>query len=207
MKNQLEKLLQQATQKKNELDSYRPLPKELIKNLDQWFKVETTYTSNAIEGNTLTAIETAIVIEKGLTIAGKTVKEHLEAINHGFAFDYILSLAKQSKDEIKLDTIFDLHSLVLKGIDNENAGCLRRIQVKISGSKVLLPQPIKLPDLMNDFIAWLHTTREHPIIIAAEAHLELVTIHPFVDGNGRTARLLMNLLLIQEGYPPTIIRP
>ena len=203
----LEQMLSGITAKKEQLDALRPLPKELLNNLNQWFKIELTYTSNAIEGNTLTSSETAIVVEKGLTIGGKTVKEHLEAINHAFAFDYILELARSSQDKISLNDVLDIHRLVLRYIDDENAGRLRKVMVRIAGSDVQLPDPVKVPELMNDFIAWLHSAKDHPVVIAADAHLKLVSIHPFVDGNGRTARLLMNLLLMQKGYPPALIVP
>ncbi len=202
----MKKLLQQITAKKHTLESLRPLPPALVKNLEEWFKVELTYTSNAIEGNTLTRSETAMVLEKGLTVAGKSVQEHLEAINHAFALDFIKELAQKKKHDISNADIRDIHRLILKKIDDANAGKWRTIAVKIAGSLVTLPDPVHIPELMEDFITWLHNATEHPVIISADAHLKLVSIHPFVDGNGRTARLLMNLLLVQEGYPPAIIR-
>jgi Fic family protein len=183
------------------------LPPAALKNLQEWYRVETTYTSNALEGNTLTSSETAIVVEKGLTIGGKTVQEHLEAINHAHAFDYIVSLVNESRQNVTLRQIKNIHQLVLKDIDNTNAGGWRQIHIKISGSSYEFPPPWKLPELMEEFETWLTSSTEHPVIVAAEAHLRLVTIHPFVDGNGRTARLLMNLLLMQAGYPPAIIHP
>ncbi len=191
--------------KKEQLDKLRPLPKELIKNLNDWFKIEQTYTSNALEGNTLTRSETALVVEKGLTIGGKSLKEHLEAKNLAFAIDYVQDISREKT--ISLSTILDLHRLVLKGIDDSNAGRLRNIQVAISGSKEKLPEPIKVPELMDKFEVSLQENVTHPLTKAANAHLQLVKIHPFVDGNGRTARLLMNLILIQDGYPPVIIDP
>lgn len=204
----IQNLLKEVDSKKHELDTYRPLPPELIKNLNEWYRVELAYSSNALEGNTLTSSETAIVIEKGLTIGGKTLKEHLEAINHAYAFDFILDLAKNPVKNITLRDIYSIHCLILRDIDSENAGQLRKILVRITGLNLVLPDPVKqLPELMDEFLAWLHTTQEHPILRAADAHLKLVTIHPFIEGNGRTARLLMNLLLIQAGYPPALIMP
>ena len=203
----LNNLLATLDTSKKELDSYRPFPPELIKHLTDWYRVELTYTSNALEGNSLSSSETAIVLEKGIAIGGKTVREHLEAINHAHAFDYILELARSNKNDSSLQEMYRLHWLILRGIDDENAGRPRRILVRITGSKVPLPDPIKLIELMDDFLAWLHSRTDHPVIIAALAHLKLVTIHPFVDGNGRTARLLMNLLLIQAGFPPAIVNP
>jgi Fic family protein len=203
----LEELLQDIATQKAKLDSFRPLPKELIINLNDWFRIELTYSSNALEGNTLTSSETALIVEKGLTIGGKTLKEHLEAVNHAEAFDYVLELARSSKVDIALRDVFDIHRLILRRIDDDNGGKLRRIGVRISNSDFKFPESFRLPELMDDFIQWLHATQDHPVIIAADAHLKLVTIHPFIDGNGRTARLLMNLLLLQQGYPPASIVP
>ena len=198
-------LLARVEQKKLELDAYRPLPNELVKQLYQWYAIELTYNSNAIEGNTLTKKETALVIEKGLTIAGKTVREHLEAINHAYALDFIEDLSHKKKSDITLTTLLDIHRVILKGIDDDNAGRLRKVAVFIAGSDTEFPHPIKVLDLMTEFITWLHTSQEDIVLIAMQAHFKLVAIHPFVDGNGRTARLLMNLLLMQAGYPPAVI--
>ncbi|WP_375331123.1 Fic family protein [Candidatus Tisiphia endosymbiont of Oplodontha viridula] len=193
--------------KKKQLDRIRPLTPELVKNLEQWFKVELTYTSNAIEGNTLSRLETAVVIEKGLTVGGKSLVEHLEAKNHAQALDLIHEIQQKKTCEITENDILSIHALILKGIDDYNAGCYRRVAVRISGSRVIMPNPVKVPNLMVDFIAWLNSSKDmHPAALAGEAHYRLVTIHPFSDGNGRTARLLMNLILIMAGYPPAIIR-
>jgi Fic family protein len=193
--------------KKNELDQYRPLPQALVKNLDEWFMVELTYTSNAIEGNTLTRAETALVIEKGLTIGGKSLKEHFEANNHAHALEWVKTLISKQIYDLSENIILQIHKLILEAIDDTNAGYYRNIPVRISGSPVILPNPRKIPELMVDFIEWLHTSTQNPVELAALAHYKLVTIHPFVDGNGRTARLLMNLILMIYGYPPAIIRP
>lgn len=198
------------SEKKSELDSYRNtgegLSLALVKNLEDWFRVELTYTSNAIEGNTLTRRETALVVEKGLTVGGKSLQEHLEANNHAFALDWIRELAAKANAVPSENELLQLHSLILRGIDNQNAGCYRDVSVMISGSSVTLPNPFKVPELMEQFIQWLSETKDlHPVELAAEAHYRLVTIHPFIDGNGRTARLLMNLILISHGYPPAII--
>lgn len=192
--------------KKQQLDKLRPLPIELVNNLDDWFKVELTYTSNAIEGNTLTRQETALVVEKGLTVRGKSLNEHLEAHNHAKALDFINSLVDKTTFEITEDDILAIHSIVLHGID-QNAGRYRVVPVRISGSMVVLPNPLKVPDLMQQFVSnYIAESKSyHPVELATLAHYELVTIHPFVDGNGRCARLLMNLILMQNGYPPAII--
>ena len=202
----MKNIIKEIDSKKAELDRYRPLPKDLVQNLDEWFNIEIAYNSNAIEGNTLTKQETALVIKKGLTVGGKSVKEHLEAINHSFALDFVKDLASKKTSDIQLADILDIQRLILKGIDDSNAGRLRKIQVMIAGSDYELPSPIKVPDLVEEFIDWLQNNEDHPVKIAADAHFKLVAIHPFVDGNGRTARLLMNLILIQHGYPVTIIK-
>ncbi len=195
------------TELKTELDGYRPMPRELVLNLEQWFKVELTYTSNALEGNTLTRQETAVVLEKGLTVSGKSLVEHLEATNHAKAYDEILRLVSERGVSIGEEQILTIHDAILKGIDDANSGCYRSMMVRISGSQVVLPNPMKVPKLMEEFSSWLKkSSKRHPVEIAAEAHYRLVTIHPFSDGNGRSARLLMNLLLLRDGYPPALIR-
>jgi Fic family protein len=197
---------EKLSEKKREIDQYRPFPPELVKNLEDWFRVELTYSSNAIEGNTLSRRETALVIEKGLTVGGKTLVEHLEASNHAKALDWIGQKIQSSEAHIGEQDLLKIHELILTGIDSSNAGFYRNIPVRISGAMVVLPNPRKVPELMMEFCHWLKDTKDHPVLKAAEAHYRLVTIHPFVDGNGRTARLLMNMLLIKAGYPMAIIR-
>lgn len=191
---------------KKQLDTHKPYSNELVRNLQEWYKIELTYTSNAIEGNTLTRQETALVVEKGITIDGKSIVEHLEAVNHVKALDYIMMFEKDSIKDISRNTILDIHAQILRGIDIVNAGRFRTVPVRISGSTVVLPNPLKVPDLIDEFISWLHETNEDSIDVAIRAHFRLVSIHPFSDGNGRTARLLMNLILLQAGFPPAIIR-
>jgi len=196
------------TKKKQQLDGFCPLSNALVRNLDDWFRVELTYTSNAIEGNTLTRRETALVVEKGLTVGGKSLVEHLEASNHAEALDWVKSQIKRKPTSLAEQDILTMHALILRGIDDANAGYYRSLPVRIAGSDVVLPNPLKVPQLMHDFVHWLINEKcLHPVALAAEAHYRLVTIHPFVDGNGRTARLLMNLILLMTGYPPAILRP
>ena len=200
--------LDAITAKKKVLDGLRPLPPAVVSNLTEWFRVELAYTSNALEGNTLSRRETAAVIEKGLTVGGKSLREHLEATNHARAFDFVVSLVDRKPRGVSEQELLKLHELVLNGIDAGNAGRYRDVPVRIAGSTVILPNPRKVPDLMDGFCRWLrHPAGLHPVSLAGEAHYRLVTIHPFIDGNGRTARLLMNLLLLTHGYPPAIIRP
>lgn len=202
----IENQIKAIEQKKAKLDKLRPLSKESVKNINDWIDVELTYNSNAIEGNTLTKQETAIVIEKGLTVGGKSLKEHLEAINHKIALDFIKNLSNKKYNEINLQDILEIHRLILKRIDENNGGKLRKIGVRISGSDIKLPDAIKVPEILENLIKEIRNNSKNPLVLAADAHYKLVAIHPFFDGNGRTARLLMNLILIQNGYPPTIIK-
>ena len=191
-----------------ELRSTRPLPPEAVASLAAWFRVELTYSSNAIEGNTLSRAETAVVLEKGITVAGKPLKDHLEATNHAAAYDWITSLVKKKPHQIDESVVLNIHKLVLNGLDDHSAGIYRRVSVRIAGSPVIMPNPAKVPVLMDAFFDWLgKKSKMPPAQLAAEAHYRLVTIHPFSDGNGRTARLLMNLILMQFGYPPAMIHP
>lgn len=171
------------------------------------FEIEYTYESNKIEGNTLTLQETALVIEKGLTIEGKSLNEHLEAINHQHAIEYIKELA-QEKQTISERDLLQIHQLILQSIDNQNAGRYRNVQVLISGAKHIPPQPYIVPKQMEDLFIWYNENKDqlHPIELSAEMHERLVTIHPFIDGNGRTSRLLMNLILLQNGFPIAILK-
>ena len=193
-------------EKKKLFDAKKPFSKTVVANMNDWFKVELTYTSNAIEGNTLSRQETALVVEKGITVEGKTVQEHLEAINHAKSFDFIQTLIHGSHKKITEQDVLEIHKIILQGIDDLNAGRYRTVAVRIAGSTVILPNPMKVPELMEEFIIWLNGATKDIIDIAAEAHFKFVCIHPFVDGNGRTARLLMNLILMQAGFPPAIIR-
>ncbi len=195
------------TEKKKILDKHRPFDAALVKNLEEWFRIELTYTSNAIEGNTLSRAETALVIEKGLTIGGKSITEHLEATNHAAALDFVKEQIKRKTSDLRERDILKIHEIILDRIDKENAGIYRRLPVRISGSAVALPNPRKVQTLMDEFFSWLENEKKmHAVELAAEAHYRFVTIHPFIDGNGRTARLLMNMILMMNGFPPAIIR-
>lgn len=192
-----------------DLKALRPARRrETLAALAEWFRVELTYSSNAIEGNTLTRAETAIVLEKGITVAGKPLKDHQEAASHAAAYDWVKARVSEKARPVDEATVLHIHKLILTGIDDRNAGIYRRVPVRIAGSRAVMPNPAKVPDLMDGFFRWLSSKPKlHPAELAAEAHYRLVTIHPFSDGNGRTARLLMNLILMQAGYPPAIIRP
>lgn len=179
--------------------------KDNQKVLDKWLTTELAYTSNAIEGNTLTRKETEMAIEEKITSGAKPINDYLEAINHAKAFEFIKTSAKNN---IKIDEnyILQIHKIILSGIDDTNAGFYRSVRVRISGSQTILPNPLKVPDLMKDFSEWLVKKDNDMLMKAIEAHYRLVTIHPFIDGNGRTARLLLNSMLLENGYVPIIIR-
>jgi Fic family protein/DNA-binding Xre family transcriptional regulator len=167
----------------------------------QALETEYTFESNRIEGNTLSLQETELVINQGLTISGKTMQEHLEAINHADAIAFIKQLAKK-RTRITERDLLQIHNLILRGISQTQAGRYRTVQVMISGSNHNPPNPFQIREAMDDFFDWYNKefSRMHPVLFAAEAHLRLVSIHPFIDGNGRTSRLLMNLHLLQNGY-------
>lgn len=195
----------EVNQLKRELDSKRPIPKETLRSLEDSINLEWTYNSNGIEGNTLTLRETQVVLE-GITVGGKSIKEHLEAINHEKAILYLNDLVKE-KNPITEWNIKSIHQLILKDIDSENAGRYRRENVTIKGAIHIPPDYMKVPELMEILVLNYKNWNDfHPIIQAALLHGELVKIHPFVDGNGRTSRLLMNLDLMNRGYNPVVIK-
>lgn len=207
MKDRLSSLDILIESRKAELDALRPLPPEAVSALDRLYDIELTYTSNAIEGNTLSASETQLVIEKGVTIGGKSVREHLEVVDHVEALGLIRNLARESRSITERDVI-DLHGLVLKRSNSGIAGRYAdhaRIVMTRTGRHAF-PNPAKAPALMAEFADWLQSSPPGPPR-AFDAHRRLVAIHPFNDGNGRTARLLMNLLLLRDGYPPVSVRP
>ena len=202
MSEDINVLLKEVDVQKEQLSALRPLPEEALKKIQDALDIEYTYESNRIEGNTLTLQETALVVNEGVTISGKSMREHLEAINHAEAISYIKDIAKQDI-EISERTIKEIHALILHGIDRENAGRYRTVPVMISGSTHMPPQPYLIEKQMEDFMFRFRQMEEekvHPVLVAAYLHDELVRIHPFIDGNGRTSRLLMNLYLLRNGY-------
>ena len=196
----IKELLAKIDGQQRRMDQMRPLASETVTSLRNYYKIGLTWSSNAMEGNTLTESETKVVIEDGLTIGGKPLRDHLEAYGHAEAFQEMME--RIQKQEIAEVDILKMHHLFYRKIDPENAGLYRKSKVFISGSHYPLLDPDKVPDLMKELIAIIEINRnsEHPVLTAAKAHLEFVFIHPFVDGNGRVARLVMNLILLQEGY-------
>lgn len=182
----------------------QPIPAQLWAEIRADWEITHTYHSNAIEGNTLTLPETKAILLDGITISGKPLREHLEAVNHREAMRLMWRLSQQATP-LQESEILDLHRLILTGIQSDAAEQYRTVRVRVAGSERIFPNPLKVPDLMQQFVQNVNATKQHPVLQAADAHYELVAIHPFVDGNGRTARLLMNLLLMRAGYPPALL--
>jgi len=203
-------LLEAIAAKKKQLDQIRPLSPEALSNLEHYYDVEITYTSNAIEGNTLSPVETTLVIEKGVTISGKPLKDHLEALDHYDAIRYVRELARATPKNVPLleSDIRNLHRIVMQRSRPDIAGQYANLArfVRTDTGRHAFPSPAEIPALMGDLAKWLASADDTPAT-AFTAHARLVGIHPFNDGNGRTARLLMNLILIRAGYPPVAVRP
>lgn len=191
---------------KAEIDCQRPFSKRLVNSLHEKLIVEWTYNSNAIEGNTLTLSETKVVLE-GLTIGGKSMVEHLETINHREAILFVEDLVA-GKETLSEWNIKSLHSLILREIDNQNAGKYRTENVVISGAMHIPPKHYEINYLMQKLISEYNNDWKdyHPVVRATLLHGEFVKIHPFIDGNGRTSRLLLNFELMENGYTPIIIK-
>ncbi|MDD5043703.1 MAG: Fic family protein [Patescibacteria group bacterium] len=190
------------------LNKLRPLPKSAVQKLREKFQIEMTYNSNAIEGNSLTLKETFLVINEGITIKGKPLKDHLEAKDHQAALEYLYDLVdKDKKRTISEMLIRNLHQIITQETDKEWAGRYRNANVIIGGAKHTPPDALQVPQKMRDLINWLNAQKNKIGVVELTAllHHKLVHIHPFFDGNGRTARLTMNLLLMQAGYPLVII--
>ncbi len=190
---------------KHRLDALRPLEGGALAQLQKHYDVELTFTSNAIEGNTLTLRETAEVIEHGITVGGKSMREHLEALDHYEALLWMRDLAGRGTAPGE-DVVCELHRRIVARSRPDIAGVYSRLPRRVAGSPVVFPNPAKIPDLMAAFGAWL-STASSTTDDAFVAHFRLTAIHPFGDGNGRTARLLMNLILLRGGYPPVAVRP
>jgi Fic family protein len=200
-------LIASVDDKKAYLDRLRPLSPGALRHLSDAHDLELTYTSNAIEGNALTQLETNLVIEQGITVGGKKLRDHLEAIDHHEALAYVRDLARHGTRLSEHD-VRSLHALTMRRSDPAIAGAYATANryVNTDDGRHSFPTPAEIPALMGDFSAWLCDAPATPETAFA-AHRRLVDIHPFNDGNGRTARLLMNLLLIRGAYPPVAVRP
>lgn len=200
----MDRLLKEIDTLKKEVAELK-IQKKSIRNLDKDFQIKYIYNSNAIEGNTLTLHETKVVLE-GITIGGKTLREHFEVINHAEAILYIEDMVK-NKEELSEYVIKSIHSLILKNIDNDNAGRYRNQNVIISGAEHIPPSHILVQEKMEEFINWYKSCNNiHPVLKAAKVHVDFVGIHPFIDSNGRVSRLIMNLELLKSGYQAVSIR-
>jgi Fic family protein len=201
VKNRLEEKL-------SKLNKLRPLPKSAVQKLREKFQIEMTYNSNAIEGNSLTLKETFLVINEGITVKGKPLKDHLEAKDHHAALEYLYDLIDNDKKHTVSEMLIkNLHQIILQETDKEWAGRYRNANVIIGGADHTPPDALQVPNKMRDLVAWLNSQKSKLNIVELSAllHHKLVHIHPFFDGNGRTARLTMNLFLMQAGYPLVVI--
>ncbi len=190
---------------KARLDALRPLPQAALRNLHDELVLRWTYHSNAIEGNTLTLMETKVVLE-GITVGGKLMREHFEAINHRDAILYVEDVVRRA-EPLSEWQIRNLHRLILKQIDDDNAGVYRKLNVTIAGARHIPPDMLLVPEQMAALLHWAdhEAAALHPVERAARLHVDFVKIHPFVDGNGRTARLLLNLELLKAGFPAVVL--
>jgi len=200
------KIYARILSKKGALDRLRPLPSQLVKKLWEQMQIEFAYNSNAIEGNTLSLRETQLVIQEGITVRGKSLREHLEARNHPDSIDYVEKLARK-RTAIEQDDILRVHELLMRSIDDQNAGKYRSGQVRVAGTTFMPPSAEKIQSMISELLQTLSQNPDElrPIELAAFFHHGLVYIHPFLDGNGRTARLLMNVVLLRTGYPFTVL--
>lgn len=198
-----ESILEQIDRKKKELDSRRPLTEGELERLNEEFIVEYTYNSNAIEGNTLTLRETDLVL-RGLTIDKKPLKDHMEAVGHKEAFEFVSELVKENTP-LSESVIKQIHYLVLAD-KKDDRGVYRRVPVRIMGAHHEPVQPYLIEPKMEQLLLDYNENSEHIVTKLARFHIEFEGIHPFIDGNGRTGRLLVNLELMKAGYPPIDIK-
>jgi Fic family protein len=208
MKHLEQKIINRVEEKLRRLNKIRPLPPSVVKKLQEQFRIEMTYNSNGIEGNSLTLKETFLVINEGITIKGKPLRDHLEAKDHYVALEYLSDLVEKGKSQtISEQLIRNLHQIVIQDTEREWAGKYRNSNVIIGGAKHKPPDALNVPYEMAKLIKWWKTNQNklHAIELAARLHHQLVYVHPFFDGNGRVARTVMNLILLQTGYPLTII--
>lgn len=189
------------------IGAVRPFEGHMLEQLKDYYRIGLTWSSNAIEGNTLTISETKVVLEDGLTIAGRPLRDLYETVGHGKAYNFMFTLIKERR--ISVADIKAMHRLFYKEIDEENAGVWRKEPVVVSGTEYVFPHPDELEKRMKELDAWITNERGkyNPVTFAGLLHLKFVSIHPFIDGNGRTSRLIMNLALIQDDYQLAIIPP
>ncbi|OEH85165.1 cell filamentation protein Fic [Desulfuribacillus stibiiarsenatis] len=194
-------------QLKSLIDIHRPFEGELLNGIKAYYRIGLTWSSNAIEGNTLTESETKVLLEDGLTVGGKPLRDTFEALGHAQAYDFMFTLLN-SRQITETDTM-TMHRMFYKDIDAETAGQYRTRPVIITGSKFAVTKVEKIQEEMEKLFQWVlkERDRHHPVEFAAQLHKKFVFIHPFIDGNGRISRLLMNTALIQDGYMMAVIPP
>jgi len=200
------RLLERIEEKKRSLQKLRPLDSHQLMLLKREMEIEYAYNTASIEGNSLTLDETRLVLEEGITIKGKPLREHFDVINQKEAMDKLEEWVKEKKD-IREEDILELHRITMKGISNHWAGRYKTVQNRVLGSSVRRTPPYLVKEEMERLVEFINKNLErlHPVELAAVAHQMLAKIHPFLDGNGRTARLLSNLILMRYGYPPNTI--
>ena len=205
-REELQSTFERLYHKKQHLQSSRPLPAIALNKIRESLSIEWTYNSNSIEGNTMSLRETQMVLQEGITVKGKSLREHFETHNHDKAIDYLYSIINEEYTLRSID-ILSLHGLVLRSIEEDFAGRIRNGGVRITGANFTPPNANKVPDLLDELIDFINTNplNLNAIELATIFHHKLVWIHPFFDGNGRTVRLSMNLLLMRCGFPPAII--
>lgn len=189
------------------IDERRPFEGEMLTQLKNYYRIGLTWASNALEGNTLTESETKVLLEDGLTVGGKPLRDTFEAIGHAKAYDFMFTLLNSRA--ITERDILTMHQMFYENIESEFAGKYRDIDVFISGSKYPVTDTKRIQTEMDKLFQWIATERDqfHPVVFAAQIHKRFVFIHPFKDGNGRIARLIMNTALIQDGYLLAVIPP
>lgn len=190
-----------------EINALRPMEGEMLGQIQDYYRVGLTWTSNALEGNSLTESETKVLLEDGLTVGGKPLRDVFEAVGHAKAYDFMFSVFKDRR--VDEQTVLKIHELFYQNIEPGAAGHYRDVRVLITGSQYPVASPEKVQEEMNRLFEWVRKEREgyHPVEFAAKLHKRFVFIHPFKDGNGRVARILMNLALIQDGYLPAVVPP
>lgn len=205
-REELQSTFDRLYKKRQDLQSSRPLPNIALHKIRESLSIEWTYNSNSIEGNTMSLRETQMVIQEGITIKGKSLREHFETHNHDKAIDYLYSIVNDDYTLRSID-ILSLHGLVLRSIEDDFVGRIRNAGVRITGANFTPPNANKVPDLLDELIDFINTNplKLNDIELATVFHHKLVWIHPFFDGNGRTVRLAMNLILMRCGFPPAII--
>jgi Fic family protein len=202
----LTEILNRLAAKKARLDAMRPIPAIQLRSIKESLSLEWTYNSNRIEGNTITLQETQLIIEEGITVKGKSLREHFETLNHHDAIEFVECLA-QKNSTLSASEILEVHALVLQRIEKDFAGRYRSSGVRITQANFTPPNALKVDGYMQELLTWLKAEgKELPFLVkVAIFHHRFVWVHPFFDGNGRTVRLLQNLLLMRQGYPPAVV--